>query len=339
MNGLSFALLRALSDGDFHSGSALARGLEVTRGTIWNAVRSLEQIGLDVYRVRGRGYRLCEPVSLLDRDVVLRHAGEQAGRFRLEISDLVDSTNTRLMSLAQAGAPGGTVIAAELQQSGRGRMGRTWHSAIGGALTFSLLWRFREGAGALAGLSLAAGVALSRSLAKLGAPVQLKWPNDLVCRGAKLGGILIEMQGDALGPSAAIIGIGINIRLAPAARAKIDQPAIDLASVCSGPIDRSRVLGHVLAELARVLERFATEGFGPFKSEWAASHAHQGREIALVLPTGRVEHGIARGVADDGSLIFEGAGGIRRVHSGEVSVRTPRAPAGAVPRAGAQRRA
>ena len=187
-------------------------------------MRELDAAGLEIYRVRGRGYRLPQPLSLLDRAAVERYLGRHAARFTLEIVDSAGSTNTLLMERAQAGAPSATVIAAEWQTGGRGRRGRAWHAGIGEALTFSLLWRFTQGASFLAGLSLAVGVALARAIEKLGvADAGLKWPNDVLWRGQKLAGILIELQGDALGPSLAVMGIGVNVRLSDAVRSRIDQ--------------------------------------------------------------------------------------------------------------------
>lgn len=329
---LSFSVLRALADAEFHSGAALARSLGVSRGTVWNAVRAIDAAGLTVYKVRGRGYRLAQPISLLERDAIARHAGARASGFQIEVLDVTSSTNTLLMERAATGAPTGSVIVAEWQQSGRGRMGRSWHAGLGGALTFSLLWRFTRGAGALAGLSLAAGVALVRALEALGVRgARLKWPNDVLWRGEKLAGMLIEMQGDALGPSAVVIGIGLNVRLCDALRQRIDQPATDLETACGRAIERSAALGAVLAELAPILDAFAEEGFAPLRGEWERYHAHQRRRIAVKLPGGRIEEGVALGVADDGALLFRSGAAVRRLHSGEVSVRAPMQarPAGA----------
>jgi BirA family biotin operon repressor/biotin-[acetyl-CoA-carboxylase] ligase len=331
MKALSFQLLRVLTDATYHSGAKLARRFDVTRGTIWNAVHELQLNGFAVHSMRGRGYCLEEPVCLLDRDAVMRCLGDSASRFQIELVDVTASTNTRLMEQAAQGAPSGAVVAAELQQRGRGRMGRVWHAQIGGALTFSLLWRFPGGAAALAGLSLAAGVALVRALARLGArDIRLKWPNDVLADGGKLAGMLIEMQGDALGPSAAVIGIGLNTRLSAEIREKIDQPATDLASACGHAIDRNVALAAVLTELAAALEAFAASGFAPIKAEWERYHVHQGQEIQVKLPTGAVQHGIARGVDDDGALLFETGGAIHRLHSGEISVRPSGHAAGPV---------
>jgi BirA family biotin operon repressor/biotin-[acetyl-CoA-carboxylase] ligase len=322
MTELSLRVLRHLADGEYHSGAALARALDVTRGTIWNAVRVLDAAGLDVQRTRGRGYRLSRGLSMLERDAILRHAGKAAARLSVEICGVVDSTNTVLVQRAAIGAPTGSVLAAELQSSGRGRMGRAWHANIGGALTFSLLWRFVQGASGLGGLSLAAGVALMRALAQLGAKdPQLKWPNDIVWHGRKVAGMLVEMQGDALGPSTVVIGIGLNIRLSDVLEKRIDQPVTDLETVCSRELDRNAVLGAILGQLVPALEQFAERGFAPMREEWERYHAHQGREVTVRLPSGDTQTGVARGVADDGALLFESGKAVRRLHSGEISLR------------------
>jgi biotin operon repressor BirA-like protein len=157
MNALTFRALRMLAHGDFRSGEAMARALGVSRASIWNALQALDEIGIEVFRVRGRGYRLSEPLTLLDPQAIELALGCVASYFNLEVLDRVDSTNTLLMQRAAAGTASGTVVAAEWQTQGRGRRGREWHALPGATLTFSLLWRFAQGAGFLAGLSLAGG--------------------------------------------------------------------------------------------------------------------------------------------------------------------------------------
>jgi BirA family biotin operon repressor/biotin-[acetyl-CoA-carboxylase] ligase len=322
MKPLAAALLAHLADGAFHSGEALARALGVTRGSVWHAARALEAMGLDLYRVRGRGYRLPAPLTLLDAAQIERRLGAHAARFRLEIAGSVESTNSVLLARAAAGAPHGSVLAAEWQSAGRGRQGRPWHAEIGGALTFSLLWRFAQGASALAGLSLAVGIAIARVLRTFGAEaVALKWPNDVLWREAKLAGILTELSGDALGPTAAVIGIGLNVRLSQAVRTRIGQAAADLETACGSAPDRNALLAALLAELAQVLDAFARAGFAPLRAEWQRLHAHAGRRVALRLPDGTVRHGIARGVAEDGGFLLEMRSGTRRFYSGEISLR------------------
>jgi BirA family biotin operon repressor/biotin-[acetyl-CoA-carboxylase] ligase len=151
--------------------------------------------------------------------------------------------------------------------------------------------------------------------------VELKWPNDVLWRGRKLAGILVELSGDALGPSAVVVGVGVNVRLSDAMKARIDQPAADLESACGSELDRNAVLGALVAELGRVLQRFEDEGFAPFRCEWESYHAHQGRRVTVTLPGGATDTGVARGIADDGALLFESGNALRRLHSGEISLR------------------
>jgi BirA family biotin operon repressor/biotin-[acetyl-CoA-carboxylase] ligase len=323
MRPLTAGVLARLADGGFHSGEALARSLEVSRATVWNAVRDLEATGIEVYKVHGRGYRLPYPITLLDRAAVERHLGASAGRFTLDIRDTVESTNSLLAVRAANGAPGGTVIAAEWQRAWRGRLGRAWHAGVGEALTFSLLWRSARAAGALSGLTLAVGVALARALGSAGAGgVALKWPNDILWRGGKLAGILTELQGDALGPTAVVIGVGINVRLSDATRARIGQEAADLESASAEAADRNRLLAGVLIELDRALDAFGRDGFAPLRDEWQRLHAQQGKRVTLTLPDGARRMGRARGVAEDGAFLLETASGTQRFHSGEITLRT-----------------
>jgi len=322
MNALTFRALRMLAHGDFRSGEAMARALGVSRASIWNALQALDEIGIEVFRVRGRGYRLSEPLTLLDPQAIELALGCVASYFNLEVLDRVDSTNTLLMQRAAAGTASGTVVAAEWQTQGRGRRGREWHALPGATLTFSLLWRFAQGAGFLAGLSLAVGLAIARAIARCG--VQdggLKWPNDVIWRGRKLGGVLIEMHGDMLGPSAAVIGIGLNCRMPRSLLGRIDQPVVDLATAAKANVDRNAVLASVLRELHPVLTAFAKEGFAPLRTEWQRCHLYHGKAVEVIMPDGGVVNGTVQGVADDGALLLTTGAGTLRLHSGDVSLR------------------
>jgi BirA family biotin operon repressor/biotin-[acetyl-CoA-carboxylase] ligase len=322
MNDLTLHVLRALSQAEFRSGETLARSFGVSRGTIHNALKDLDELGVSIERSRGLGYRLNDAPTWLDVPRVLDAAGDAAPSLSLRFEARCDSTNTALVDLARQGAVSGTVLATELQTHGRGRRGRSWESALGSALTFSMLWRFEKGVVALTGLSLAVGVALVRALRDLGTrEVMLKWPNDLVLPDGKLGGILIEVEGDALGPSLAVIGIGINVRLTPALRSRIDQPGADLFQAGAGTADRNAVLGVLLRELCIALAEFEEGGFSRFRTEWHTHHALQDRPVTLLRPDGQRETGIARGVNEDGALLLEQGEKTRVCFAGDVSLR------------------
>jgi BirA family biotin operon repressor/biotin-[acetyl-CoA-carboxylase] ligase len=329
MNDLDCNVLRWLGDGCFHSGQALAARAGMSRASVWHAVRRLGAQGIVIYRVPGRGYRLREPLYLLDEAALDIRARQFDPPLAVRVLRQTPSTNTLLMQEAATGAAHGTVVTAEHQTGGRGRQGRTWVAPIAGGLTFSLLWRFCKGAGELSGLSLAVGVALVRGLRSLGAPVvALKWPNDVLADGRKLAGILIEVQGEAFGPSAAVIGVGVNVRLGDDHRAAIDQPVTDLETLVGHPVNRNEALMVLLEALHRVLVDFDREGFSAFRDEWRACHAHERQGVIVFMPDGSQLSGVADGVATDGALLINTPNGVRRLHGGEVSLRADRSNSG-----------
>ena len=315
-------LLNLLADGKFHSGEVLAEQLGVSRASVFNALESVAEYGVVLQRIHGRGYRLARPWQRLEAREISRCLGKAAKQFDIEILAQAISSNTVLLQRAALGAPSGTVLAVELQTSGRGRLGRTWHSGLGNALTFSLLWRFDCGLNALSGLSLAVGVAIVRALNKLGAQgVQLKWPNDILTAQGKLAGVLIEAQGDVLGPSAVVIGIGLNYSLpSNLATQKIGQAVGALDEVCNELPTRNQLLAALLQALEDVLNEFAKNGFAALRIEWEQHHAHQNKRIQLRMPDEKIVSGVARGVSELGELCLGTAQGVRRFNSGEVGV-------------------
>lgn len=260
--------------------------------------------------------------TTLDLAALANALGAQACRFDADLLDSCDSTNAVLLARAEAGAASGTVVIAERQTAGRGRQGRAWISTPGDSLTFSLLWRFAPGT-APAGLSLAAGLAVASALAKVGpgdtAPLRLKWPNDLLKDGKKLGGILVELVPGAHGSAglAAVIGIGLNLRLPQGLPADVRARSAAL----TGPGDPNALLAAILVELLAVLERFAAGGFAVMRADWRARHAFEDAPVLLLSDFAPPRAGICRGVDRDGALLLEADGRVERVLSGEVSLR------------------
>ena len=319
---LTFALLRLLGDSEFHSGEAMARDLQISRSSVNNALQDIEAYGLTLYRVRGRGYRLVDPPQWLNAAEIGNYLGKQRSKFHIHVVNATPSSNTLLLQYAAEGAPSGSVLAVEWQSGGRGRLGRPWRSALGNALTFSLLWRFEHNLASLSGLSLAIGVALLRAMRLFGIEgLKLKWPNDILgADGAKLAGILIEAHGDMLGPASVVIGLGINLYLPQRVASQIDRPATCLANLVAEVPDRNRLLAVLLQELDKVLRDFSASGFEPMRAEWELHHAHQNRPVRLLLPNSQVS-GIARGITSEGGLKLETGHGMRIFHSGEISLR------------------
>ena len=321
-HSLTFALLRRLADGEFHSGETLGRQFGVTRATVSNALKDVASYGLTLYSVRGRGYRLARPLQWLDSRLIRAGLGKVRHDLHIEILDHVPSSNAQLLRRAAQGAASGTVLAVECQTSGRGRLGRTWHSGLGDALTFSVLWRFESGLSALSGLSLAVGVAMMRALRELGVPgVGLKWPNDIILNNGKLAGILLEAQGDMLGPSAVVIGIGLNLTVSEALYGRVDQAVSDLASLDMPLPERNLVLAVSLKHLVPVLREFAKHGFASLREEWESHHVFQQSMVKLSLPDGTQVTGVALGVTEGGALRVATGQGIRMFNAGEVSLR------------------
>jgi BirA family biotin operon repressor/biotin-[acetyl-CoA-carboxylase] ligase len=320
----AWQLLHLLADGEFHSGEVLADRLGVSRASVFNALADVADYGVELQRIRGRGYRLARPWQRLEQGEILRWLNHDAGQFNIEIMPQATSSNTLLLQrtrleTANGVDSSGSVLVVELQTAGRGRIGRPWHSALGGTLTFSLLWRFDCGLNALSGLSLAVGVAIARALELFGAQgVRLKWPNDILTPQGKLGGVLIETQGDMLGPSTVVIGIGLNCTLPPSMARQIDQPASALNEVCRDMPTRNQLLAAVLRELVCVLREFAQDGFTASRTEWERYHIHRDKPVQLRMADGSSVSGIARGVSNNGELCLETTQGMRRFNSGEV---------------------
>lgn len=266
------------------------------------------------------------PLDSLDAGRLDQLLGASASRFRIEIVGECRSTNTELLERARSGSlgPAGAqpVLVCERQTSGRGRRGAAWYSGAGTSLTFSMLARFPKGPNALAGLSLAVAVAVARALEASGiAQVQVKWPNDLLFEGRKLGGILIELISDFQGPTCAVIGIGLNLALPPELRRRIGRPVADIAQALGRPPRRNELLAGVLLELENALAEFSRGGFSAFRSDWTDRHAYQGERVMLKLGDQTVAEGEALGVAEDGALLLRSRHGVERFHSGELSLR------------------
>lgn len=317
-------LLERLADGGFRSGEVLAAELGISRAAVWKLVRGWQARGLDIQAVRGRGYRLARPLELLDAGLIQARLDETAAARLgpLEVLAETDSTNTRLAQLARSGLPAGAVCLAESQRAGRGRLGRQWISPYAANLYLSVLWRFALPPAALAGLSLAIGVALARSLERFGVGGHgLKWPNDLLWDARKLGGVLLEFGGESEGCSHVIIGVGVNVAMPESAGGTIDQSWIDLATVLGRThVSRNRLAALLLSEIAIACTAFGESGLDSFQSDWQRWDAVAGRPVRLLWP-GHVVEGIARGIAADGELQLDTASGRRSFAIGELSLR------------------
>jgi BirA family biotin operon repressor/biotin-[acetyl-CoA-carboxylase] ligase len=318
----AYDLLEPLSDGEFHSGQALAIRFGVSRTAIWKQIRNLSALGVDIEKVRGLGYRIADGLDLLQASDICDALQPEVKRLlhEIKVHRTIDSTNAELQRQGLTGT-GASVCLAETQTAGRGRRGRPWVSPFGSSIYMTVGWRFDGGAEVLEGLPLAVGVLLCETLGELGVGgLALKWPNDVLLDGRKLAGILVEVNGDLAGPCNALIGIGINVALPPTAAESIEQPWADLRSAVSGSLLRNRIVAVLLSRLLPALSSYGHEGFSAWQERWRALDAYAGQPV-LIDTSGRRMAGTARGVDERGSLLLETASGTQRVFGGEVSLR------------------
>ncbi|SFG85346.1 BirA family transcriptional regulator, biotin operon repressor / biotin-[acetyl-CoA-carboxylase] ligase [Duganella sp. CF458] len=256
---------------------------------------------------------------------------DSASHVAIEVVDETGSTNADLLArVPTAGqrapvALCGPVLrapvlrVAERQTAGRGRAGRSWLSAPGASLTFSVAWPFRAPLHRMVGLPLAVGVALAETVNGLGVPVQLKWPNDMLKDGAKLAGILVETQAAPDGTIWAVIGCGMNLLMPDEMEAAIGR------EVSSAPwlaqMDRNALLAQLLSRLCAVLAEFDDTGFAAFTERWNALQAWRGQPVRLLDQGAVQQEGLAAGVDQQGRLLLDTPSGRVAVLSGDVSLR------------------
>ena len=319
-------LFNKLSAGAPCSGQHLADELGVTRSAVWKAVERLRQLGLPVRAQRPAGYRLSAGLSPLDAQHITRLLPAKLAKVvrPLNVAWSLDSTNSEL--LRRTGLQPGRceVLLAECQLAGRGRRARSWLSAPGSSLCLSLGWQFPSLPSESGALSLAIGVAVLRALRGLqDIPLQLKWPNDVLVNGRKLGGILIELRAEAAGPAYVVVGIGLNVSLPDDIRGKVRDSGtrtVDLHELVPGITDRNQLAAHVIAEVIECLQRFGDTGFKSFRDEWLRHDALAGQPVR-VYGAGPQHFGLADGVDADGALRLRVGDDVIRVVTGEVSLR------------------
>ena len=338
------ALVQALKDGAWHSGETIAAAMGVSRTAVWKHAAHLPDWGLELESAAGQGYRLPRPLSLLDA-TALRDALDTPARTAVrdvQVHAELASTNAHLLAVNTLLPGAFDLCLAEYQTAGRGRRGRAWQSPFAAGLCFSFSWAFSTLPPGLGALSLATGVAVRRTLARFGlaAPVQLKWPNDLLVNGQKLGGILLELRAEAGGPAYVVLGIGLNVQVPAATREAVAATGLELTdleavahSVASAaaqaqpagasPINptlptRTALAAALASELHAMLVQFTAEGFAPFHAEWSGADALEGYEVRWQEGE-RERSGTACGIALDGALQVRTAPGrVEPIYAGEV---------------------
>lgn len=314
-------IINALAAGDFVSGQELGTQLNISRMAISNHIKALIEMGLDVYSVRGKGYKLAESIALLNQNKIIKALPKSAKYLDIEVHGEIDSTNSYLLRRLPNQISQGQVCLAEFQSAGRGRRGRQWVSPFGSQIYLSMYWYLEQGLSAAMGLSMVAALAVSDAIYDVtGIQVQLKWPNDIYLGGVKVAGILIDLEGQALEPSHSIIGIGLNVNMPSKAGVKIDQKWTDLQSHIQNKIDRNSLCARLIYHLNKRLQQHQNEGLTTMLDEWHSKDFYLDKRVQLITGQ-RITKGICRGVNVQGALLLEIGGQIKPIYGGEVSLR------------------
>lgn len=311
-------LIRLLADGAFHSGQEMGDVLGLSRAAVWKRLQKLNDFGLEVQSVKGKGYRLPGGIDLLSADDIRNGPGH---RIDVDVIASTASTSDDLLARIDMASDKPCVLLAEYQSGARGRRGKPWFSPFGKNISMSVVWTFPWGAARLEGLSLAVGVAVCRTLVSLGvADAGLKWPNDVLVNGRKLAGILIEVAGDMDVSCKVIIGIGINYVLPETASSQIDQPCTGLG-MHGLPCPPRNLLAKTLIEnLLDSLELFSSKGFAAFREQWCEFDCCANQPVELRIGE-RCISGMASGVTDQGAIVIQRAGVRESYVGGEISLR------------------
>jgi BirA family biotin operon repressor/biotin-[acetyl-CoA-carboxylase] ligase len=314
-------IVARLRGGEWVSGEDLAAELGLSRAAVGKRVGALRDRGFDIEARVNRGYRLIALPDSLEPAVLAPLLTTKWAARALDWHESCGSTNDIAAEKARAGAPHGLCVIAEAQQRGRGRVGRQWFSPPRRNIYLSLLVRPPLPPMALPPLALAAGVAAHEALAELGIAADLKWPNDVLVQGKKLGGILIEMASELTRVSFAIIGIGVNVNLAADEIPEELRPIASSMAIAGGHnFSRAEVAAKLLAAIERRYEEFEREGPAPAARAFReAARATLGRRVRVSAD--RMLEGIAETIGDDGRLILrDDAGRTHEIVAGEVQL-------------------
>lgn len=313
-------LLALLADGRLHSGEELAQALGVTRAAVWKRLAALVARGVILDRIRGRGYRLAQPLDLLDAERIQARLRSdiRTALHSIRVDFSTDSTSRQLLQAADCH---GRLALAEFQTHGRGRRGNVWLSPLASGICMSLGWRLDPIPHGVGALSILAGAALIRALQRAGADaVGVKWPNDLVFQGRKLGGMLIESRAQLAGPMEVVIGIGLNVRLPGELEVAGDNRVADLSQCCTQLLTRNEIAALMVEELIDMLTSLAAGRTSAYFEQWRRHDVGIGRDGELRMAAETLR-GRVLGISDAGMLRMSVRGVEREFTSGDLSLR------------------
>ena len=315
-------LLRSNEEG-YLSGEEISRRLAVSRTAIWKHIQALKEEGYQIESHARQGYRLCSaPDLLLEAEICSSLQTETFGKRGIVHLETVDSTNNIAKQIAAKGCPEGTIVVAEEQQLGRGRLARGWFSPYGKGVWFSLILRPPFAPQDAPKCTLLAAVAVTRALRRTtGLECKIKWPNDILWQNKKLVGILTEMSAEMDAINYVVIGMGINVNIHEGDfPPELKDIAVSLAQAAGVEFSRVAVLQAVLEELETLYQEALDSGFAPVLDAWRSLSATLGQDVRVIGLKSEFE-GVAQDIDEDGALLVESADGLKRVLAGDVSIR------------------
>jgi len=320
----SGAILRLFREqGGFVSGETISRELQVSRTAIWKQINGLRKLGYVIKAVPSRGYYLVSSPDVLTVEEISAHLNASLiGRHAVCLNETV-STNSHAFRLAEQGADEGTVVLAETQSCGKGRMGRVWTSPAGVNLYSSIILRPGGMPYEAPQLTFLSAVAVARTIEQVSdLKPEIKWPNDVLIGGKKVAGLLNEMSAETDGINFVILGIGVNLNMtAEQFPSDLRHPATSLLLETGRPVGRAHFAAVMLNELDSLYADFLAHGFGLVREEWQRRCNAHGRELAVSDGGAEIVRGMFAGIDGSGALLVQGANGIiNRILSGDVRV-------------------
>lgn len=314
-------IAKLLSNREYIDGTTIGNTLNITRAAVWKYIKKLEDYGIKIESVKGKGYILVEPLVLLDQESIRSALNKK--KFHIEILEKIDSTNSYLKKsiLEKENI---RIAIAEMQTQGRGRLNRNWYAPFGKNINLSLSYPFQKDISELSGLSLIIGLSVCRAInnvCKLQEKLYVKWPNDIVCNGKKMAGILIEIQAESHGACNVIIGIGLNVNMSNASKKNINQKWTSLYQLTGEYQNRNFICAEIIEQMFIYLGRFLDSGLHNFINEW--NDKDYLFEKTLNVKSGdNIFEGIGSGINEQGHLLLKSSANkqIRSFSSGDTTL-------------------
>jgi len=311
------------SSKEYLSGEEISRQLSVSRTAIWKQMQTLKQAGYEIEAHPRRGYRLKNrPDLLLPYEIRDTLSTKILGQGEIYYFSEIDSTNIEAKKHANLGCPEGSIVLAETQNGGRGRLSRSWFSPTGKGIWLSVVLRPPFYPYDAPKCTLMAAVAVTKAIRNVtGVKCGIKWPNDILYQGKKVVGILTEMSAEFDAINHVIIGMGINVNIKEQEfPAELIDVATSLSVITGHDISRLTLLHAVLVELENAYEGVIQRGFSEMLDEWRELSVTLGKNVN-VFGGGREFSGLAVDIDNDGALLVQTDDALEKVLAGDVSIR------------------